>query len=53
MNLVLVVLVVLLLCGGVGYYGRGAGWSPTYYGGGSIGLILVVLLVLFLVGGFR
>jgi hypothetical protein len=44
MNLLLVLLVVILLTGGVGYR-----WGPAP-GGGVLGVLVVVLLVLFLAG---
>lgn len=49
MNLIVVLLIVLLLFGGIGWHG---GYGPGYYGGG-IGTILVVLLVLWLLGVIR
>ena len=49
MNLVVILLLVLLLCGGIGGVGYRSGWHPAYYGGG-IGTVLVVLLILYLLG---
>ena len=52
MNLILVILLVLLLFGGVGYVGRGPIYGNPYYTGGYgiVGLILVFVLVLALLG---
>jgi len=51
MSILLIVVLVLLLGGGGGaYYGRGAGWGTSHYGGGLFGLALIVLLILFLTG---
>ncbi len=52
MNIILVVLLVILLCGGS--YGYRAGYySAPAFGGGTLGLVLVVLLVIWLLGGVR
>ena len=45
MSLILSIIVLVLLFGGGGaYYGRGAGWGASHYGGGGIGLIDAHLL---------
>lgn len=50
MYVVLVVLVILILFGGIGWGYRGD-YGPAYYGGGGlIGLLLVVLLIMALLG---
>ena len=51
--LIIVIVVLLVLFGGVGYGDRDA-WG-NYYGGGIglIGLILIILFVIWLIGGFR
>jgi hypothetical protein len=51
--LLIVVLVVLLLFGGLGYNSR-ASWG-NYYGGGVslLGLILIILFIVWLLGGLR
>lgn len=43
-----IILIILLLGGGLGYYGNGLGWG--YAGWSPLGLILVVLLILLLTG---
>ncbi len=48
--ILIVILVVLLLGGGGAYYGRGADWGTSHYGGGVLGLVLLVLLILWLTG---
>ena len=52
MNLILVILLVLLLFGGVGYGYRSSIYGSPYYTGGYgiVGLILVFVLVLALLG---
>lgn len=53
MYLVLVVLLVFLLFGGVGYHSGwyAGGFAPYGYGGVSLlGVVLIVLLVLLLLG---
>jgi hypothetical protein len=48
--IIIILAVVLLLFGGVGY-GRRDTWGGYYGGGiGILGLIVIVLLVLFLLG---
>jgi hypothetical protein len=48
--IIIILAVVLLLFGGVGY-GRRDAWGGYYGGGiGILGLILIILLVLFLLG---
>jgi hypothetical protein len=52
MNIIIVLLIILLLFGGLGYHGE---WHATYpagyYGGVSLlGVLLVVLLALWLTG---
>jgi hypothetical protein len=50
---IIVIAVILLLFGGVGYGYRGS-WG-NYYGGGIglIGLILIIVFVIWLIGGFK
>ncbi len=50
---IIVIAVILLLFGGVGYGYRDS-WG-NYYGGGVslIGLILIIVFVIWLIGGFR
>jgi hypothetical protein len=50
---IIVIAVLLLLFGGVGYGYRDS-WG-NYYGGGVglIGLILIIVFVIWLIGGFR
>jgi uncharacterized membrane protein len=50
---IIVIAVILLLFGGVGYGYRDS-WG-NYYGGGIglIGLILIIVFVIWLIGGFR
>ena len=50
---IIVIAVVLLLFGGVGY-GYRDNWG-NYYGGGVglIGLILIIVFVIWLIGGFK
>ncbi len=52
MNLILIVLLVLLLCGGgLGYR---AGWAPAAYGGmGVLSAVLLVVLLVLLFGTVR
>jgi hypothetical protein len=49
----IVIAVILLLFGGVGYGYRDS-WG-NYYGGGVglIGLILIIVFVIWLIGGFK
>jgi hypothetical protein len=53
LTLIIIIALVLLLFGGIGY-GRRDAWG-NYYGGGVglLGLILIVVFVLWLLGGFR
>lgn len=48
MNLILIILLVLLICGTLPVYGYSRGWG--YYPSGGLGLILIILLVLLLLG---
>lgn len=52
MSLILLVLIILLLAGGSGYWGVGA-YGPAYGGGISLGTVLVILLIAYLLGFFR
>lgn len=52
MGLVLLILLVLLLCGGLGNIGGGPFYGTGYYGGGGIGLVLVIVLIFVLLGRF-
>ena len=54
MELLLIILVILLLCGGLGGWGYRAGWyggNPGYGLGGIVVLVLVVFLIIYLLGG--
>ena len=48
MNIWLIILLVLLFCGGIG--GGYAGWYPHQYGFGIGGILLIILVVLLLTG---
>lgn len=55
MSTILIIVVILLIFGGLGWGGYnghfGTAWNGPYYGGGiGIGTILVILLVLYLIG---
>lgn len=55
MWLLVVLVLVILFCGG-GYYGGHAGWyqgSPFMGGGIGLGGVLLICLVLYLLGVFR
>jgi len=52
MGLILLIVLVLILCGGFSGIGGGPFYGTGYYGGGGLGLILVVVLVLVLAGRF-
>jgi hypothetical protein len=44
--LVLLILIgVLLLFGGIGFHGRGAGWEPRAFGGLILALLMIILLI--------
>jgi hypothetical protein len=50
---IIVIAVVLLLFGGVGYGYRDT-WGGYYSGGtGLIGLILIIVFIIWLIGGFK
>jgi hypothetical protein len=53
LTLLIIIALVLLLFGGIGY-GRRDAWG-NYYGGGIglLGLLLIVVFVIWLLGGFR
>lgn len=48
MSLLVLLLILIVLFGGVGYYGHGAGWGP--YGWSPVGLLVIILIVLLLTG---
>ena len=52
MSLLVILIIIILLFGGVGYVGRGPIYGNPYYTGGYgiVGLILVFVLVLALLG---
>lgn len=52
MSLLVVLIIIILLFGGVGYVGRGPIYGNPYYTGGYgiVGLLLVFVLVLALLG---
>lgn len=51
MNLLVIILIIVLLFGGVGFYGHGA-WGPNFgYGIGGLGGIVVLVLVIMLLTG--
>ena len=50
---IIVIAVVLLLFGGIGYGYRDT-WGGYYSGGtGLIGLILIIVFIIWLIGGFK
>ena len=49
MNILILLLILILIFGGVGWHG---GYGPVYYGGG-IGTIVVILLILWMCGILR
>lgn len=50
---IIVIAVVLLLFGGIGYGYRDR-WGGYYSGGtGLIGLILIIVFIIWLIGGFK
>ena len=50
MNLLVIILLVVLLCGGLGGYGYRSGlYSGNVYGGG-LGVVLVIVVVLLVMG---
>ena len=51
--LVIILLVLLLFGGGIGYYGPRNEWAGPQYGGGLVGLLLLLLLILFLTGNLH
>jgi len=51
MNPILLIILIIVIFGGVGYGFRGGLNGPYMYGGGSIGLILLLLLLWFFFGG--
>ena len=52
MSTILIIIVLLVLFGGgVGFYGRNQGWYGNGGFGGIIGLVLVIALILYLLGG--
>ena len=48
MNILVILLILLLLFGGCGFY-----FGGPVYGGSGIGLILVICIIVYLMGGFR
>lgn len=50
MNILVILLIVFLLFGGVGYYGHGAGWNVGYMGGGGLVTLILVLVLLRVLG---
>jgi hypothetical protein len=46
MGLILLILLILLLCGGLGYGYRGGQYG--YHTGGVVGIVLIIVLVLLL-----
>jgi hypothetical protein len=49
MRLLLIILLIVALCGGIGGPYVGAPW-PREYGFGGVGVILVILVILALLG---
>ena len=50
MNLLVILLVVILLCGGIGGYGYRSGlYNGTVYSGG-LGLVVLIVVVLLVLG---
>ncbi len=52
MNLLVLILILLVLFGGVGFVGPRYDWGAPHYGG-VFGIVLLVLLVLLLTGRLR
>lgn len=52
MGLILLIILLLVFCGGFSGLGGGPFYGTGYYGGGGIGLIVVIVLVLVLLGRF-
>lgn len=48
MNILVILLIVLLLFGGVGFYGHANSWGPGLYGGGGGGLIVLIIILVLL-----
>lgn len=49
-TLILIILVIALLGGGLGYGGRGPFYGGGPYLGGGLGLVVVILVILLLLG---
>lgn len=52
-TLLVILLVVAVLAGGLGYNRRVAWGRPAYYGPSAVAVLLVILLLLFLTGILR
>lgn len=50
MNILVILLIVLLLCGGLGGYGYRSGMYSANVFGGGFGGIVFIILILFLLG---
>ena len=55
MNTILIIFLIVILCGGFGWYGQSGGWAGPHlaYGGGGLGTILIVILLLWFFGVLR
>lgn len=52
MGLVLLIVILLILFGGVGYIGPQNNWGTTQYGG-LVTVLVIVVLILLLTGNLR
>jgi hypothetical protein len=50
MNIVVIILIILLLCGGIGTLPTWGVHNWGYYPSGGIGLILLILIILLVTG---
>lgn len=50
LGLIVLILLIIVLCGGFAGIGGGPFYGTGYVGGGGLGLVVVVLLILLLIG---